>query len=78
MIDGLPQDNIVWPAYLKAHRKLFVNGDVEHGPVDETAVEGVDLLEASRMSMDELLQQSCEQVYDRVKSGLTAKDYSRP
>jgi hypothetical protein len=24
-------DDIVWPAYLKAHRKMFQNNDVEHG-----------------------------------------------
>lgn len=32
-------DDIVWPAYLKAHRDIFQNGDVSHGdaiPVDGT------------------------------------------
>jgi len=24
-------DDIVWPAYLKAHRKMFQNNDIEHG-----------------------------------------------
>jgi len=42
-------DNIVWPAYLKAHRKIFQNSDVEHGqplvpplPLVQKAVIGKD------------------------------------
>ncbi|KAK4057044.1 ribosylnicotinamide kinase [Microbotryomycetes sp. JL221] len=57
-------DNIVWPAYLKAHRPLFVNGDVEHGSFDSNVIADVELLEAKDMSMDELLDKVAKRVFE--------------
>jgi hypothetical protein len=73
-----PQDNIVWPAYLSAHRPLFVKGDVENGKIDSSVIDGVELLEASELGMEDMVRRSCETVYELVKSGHTMKDWSKP
>ncbi|GAA97287.1 uncharacterized protein L969DRAFT_14624 [Mixia osmundae IAM 14324] len=65
--------NIVWPAYLKAHRHLFRAGDVEHGraiksdsTVNGHAAPNADLLvlEASQYSMADIVRRSCEEIRD--------------
>lgn len=71
-------DDIVWPAYLSAHRKLFLAGDVESGAPNPDAIEGLVLLEANGLSMEDMVRRACESVYDRVRSGKTAKDWARP
>lgn len=69
-------DQIVWPAYISAHRPLFVKGDVEHGTFDSTKIDGVVLLEAGEM--DDMVEKACQAIYERVRSGKTAKDWSCP
>ncbi|KAM0790659.1 hypothetical protein ACM66B_004519 [Microbotryomycetes sp. NB124-2] len=71
-------DNIVWPAYLKAHKPLFVNGDVEQGQIDESVISGVELLEAKDLTMDELLSRAAQTVFDFVSSGKTAAVWDAP
>lgn len=71
-------DQIVWPAYISAHRPLFVDGNVESGQPDESKIEGVVLLEAGDLSMDELVSKACETVHERVKSGKGAGDWRKP
>ncbi|BGP26420.1 hypothetical protein Rt10032_c11g4625 [Rhodotorula toruloides] len=71
-------DKCVWPAYLKAHRPLFVNGDVEAGPIDSTAIEGVELFEAKELSMDAIVDQACARIYDAVKGGQTRERWTKP
>ncbi|SCV71448.1 BQ2448_3036 [Microbotryum intermedium] len=71
-------DQIVWPAYEKAHKKLFTNGDVNAGTIDSNVTSGIHLLEASESSMTQLVQQSCEAIYEMVKAGRTAKDWEKP
>ncbi|KAK4052415.1 ribosylnicotinamide kinase [Microbotryomycetes sp. JL201] len=71
-------DNIVWPAYLKAHRPLFVGGDVEHGEFDASVISGVELLEARKFSMDELLSHAAQTVYEFVASGKTCDMWDKP
>ncbi|KAJ3568443.1 hypothetical protein NP233_g5714 [Leucocoprinus birnbaumii] len=51
-------EQIVWPAYLEAHRDAFVNGDVECGAPNDK-VEGLVLLETLSMTMGEAVDRSC-------------------
>ncbi|BGP18586.1 hypothetical protein JCM10213_002126 [Rhodosporidiobolus nylandii] len=71
-------DNCVWPAYLRAHRPLFQDGDVEAGAVDSNAIEGVRLFEAKELGMEKMVVQALEAIYEAVKSGRTAKDWKKP
>ncbi|SGY61008.1 BQ5605_C007g04515 [Microbotryum silenes-dioicae] len=71
-------DQIVWPAYEKAHKKLFTNGDINKGTIDPSIISGVNLLEASELSMTQLVDQSCEAIYGMVKEGRTARHWERP
>lgn len=72
------QDNIVWPAYLKAHRPLFLAGDVEQGSIDSSVIEGVELLEARNIDMGEMVRLSCERIYGNMLSGHRASDWKKP
>jgi nicotinamide/nicotinate riboside kinase len=71
-------DNIVWPAYLSAHRPIFENGNIETGPIDAAKISGVTVLEASEMGMEEMVERACGLIYEYVSSGKTARDWSRP
>lgn len=72
------QDKCVWPAYLKAHRPLFVDGDVECGRIDTSAIEGVELFEAKELSMDEIVDRACARIYEAVKGGQTNGQWKKP
>lgn len=51
-------EQIVYPAYLEAHKEVFVDGDVEHGaPTDK--VKGLVLLETLEMTMGEAVDRCC-------------------
>lgn len=52
-------EQIVWPAYIDAHRKLFVNGDIE-GAV---AAEGMNVIEGMEVSMSQAVERCCELLY---------------
>ncbi|GAA5889150.1 hypothetical protein JCM6882_009755 [Rhodosporidiobolus microsporus] len=71
-------DLCVYPAYLRAHKPLFVDGDVEAGPIDSAAIEGVKLFEAKELGMEKMVVQSLEAIYETVTSGRTAKDWKKP
>ncbi|KAI5477222.1 hypothetical protein MNV49_006595 [Pseudohyphozyma bogoriensis] len=71
-------DNIVWPAYLKAHRPIFIDGNVESGQPDHSKVDGLVVYEASELGMDAMLEKTCEEVYESVVKGKTAKEWKRP
>lgn len=59
-------DDIVWPAYIKAHKHLFRNDNVEAGDLSERA-KGKDmdmyLLETSKVGMDGMVQEMAEAIY---------------
>lgn len=55
-------ENIVWPAYLDSHSKLFQNNDVEHDPVKDDM--GITLLEADEMDMSEMVDKSCSSIWE--------------
>ncbi|GAA5988348.1 hypothetical protein JCM11641_003489 [Rhodosporidiobolus odoratus] len=68
----------VWPAYLRAHSPLFVDGNVETGTIDPEAIEGVKLFEAKEMGMEKMVVQALEAIYETVKSGRRAGDWKKP
>jgi len=51
-------ENIVYPAYLDAHKDVFTNGDVEHGQLTST-VGGLILIEGLEISMSDAVEQCC-------------------
>jgi len=56
-------EDIVYPAYLDAHRDVFVDGDVEHGePTNK--IEGLVLLESLDISMSEAVERCCGMLKD--------------
>lgn len=54
-------DQIVWPAYVKAHRDVFKGGDVEKGEA-----QGMTLLEPADGDVTEAFEQSCQAIWDVV------------
>lgn len=60
-------EEIVWPAYLASHRSLFVGGDVQQGEIDSKVIEGVVIIEAGQMSMDEMVNFACEVMYSQIQ-----------
>lgn len=64
-------DEIVWPAYLEAHAKMFENSDVEHGALlptsDENNTDGgpvkdLVLIEAEALQKEGVTDQACQAV----------------
>ena len=51
-------ENIVYPAYLNAHKDIFTNGDVEHGQLTLNAG-GLILIEGLEISMSDAVEQCC-------------------
>ncbi|KAL4266552.1 P-loop containing nucleoside triphosphate hydrolase [Pleurotus pulmonarius] len=51
-------ENIVYPAYVEAHRHLFADGDVEHGKLTGDA-EKLVLLETLEMTMGNAVEKCC-------------------
>ena len=49
----------MFPAYVDAHKDLFVDGDVETGALNGQKVEGLVLLETLDISMTEAADRSC-------------------
>lgn len=65
-------EEIVYPAYVEAHKEVFVDGDVERGvPTDK--VQGLLLLEALEMTMGEEVDQCCRVLKQTVLSGACEK-----
>ena len=60
-------EQIVWPAYVDAHKDMLDNGDVEHGKPNGK-VPGLILLEGLELSMTDMVDRVCG-VLDDVSSG---------
>ncbi|GAA6063397.1 hypothetical protein JCM10212_002968 [Sporobolomyces blumeae] len=71
-------DLCVWPAYLKAHRPFFVEGNVESGPIDPLAIEGVELIEAREVTMDEMVERTLGVIWDDLNEGRTCERFVKP
>lgn len=64
-------DEIVWPAYVEAHGRMFERGDVEHGALVKTAtddtpdggpVKDLVLLEAESYTKEEACRIACQNI----------------
>ena len=60
-------DDIVYPAYLDAHKDIFVDGDVEHGRLTSTVSELI-LIEGLEISMSDAVEQCCSVLKGMVES----------
>lgn len=54
-------ENIVYPAYLEAHKDVFENGDVENGK-PESKVEELLVLESLKMDIGEAFDRCCQKL----------------
>ena len=63
-------DTVVWPAYIKAHKPLFEDGDVVKGKLNPNSKVAKDMLlfEASERTMADLVQESCERIWNRANT----------
>ncbi|KAI9066583.1 Flavocytochrome c [Trametes sanguinea] len=66
-------EQIVWPAYVDAHKDMLENGDVEHGKPNGK-VPGLILLEGLELSMTDMVDRVCGVLDDRrhVAHGVAA------
>lgn len=65
-------EQIVYPAYVEAHREVFVDGDVERGvPTDK--VKGLLLLETLEMTMGEEVDRCCRVLKQTALNGACEK-----
>ncbi|GAA5975379.1 hypothetical protein JCM5350_006461 [Sporobolomyces pararoseus] len=71
-------DLCVWPAYLKAHRPLFVDEQIESGSIDESKIEGVRILEARQLTMDRMVELALEDIYTSLKEGRGKERWKKP
>lgn len=54
-------EQIVWPAYVAAHKDIVENGDVEHGQSNER-VKGLLIIEGLEMSMSDTIEKVCSRL----------------
>lgn len=55
-------ENIVWPSYVDAHKRIFEDGDVEHGKLTGV-IEDLVLLETLEISLTEAVERSCQVIH---------------
>lgn len=53
-------EDIVWPAYVDAHKDLFIDGNVESGQLSGEKVPNLVLLETLQMSPTDSVAKSCD------------------
>jgi len=59
-------EDIVYPAYLDAHKDLFVDGDVENEPLT-SAVTGLILIESLEISMGDAVERCCSELKEMAE-----------
>ena len=69
----------MWPAYVEAHAKHFIAGDVEHGTLspeqEQEQGEGAGMVlldDNGALSMDEMVERSCGAILDAVRARIGA------
>jgi nicotinamide/nicotinate riboside kinase len=62
-------EQIVYPAYIDAHREVFQSGDVENGEPG-SRVEGLIVLESVKMEMNDVVKRCCEVLKEVVEHTL--------
>ncbi|KDQ06484.1 hypothetical protein BOTBODRAFT_121444 [Botryobasidium botryosum FD-172 SS1] len=60
-------DQIVWPAYKRAHEGVFESGDVENGKLNGN-IARLHLLEGDEMEMGEMLNATCRAALDALEA----------
>lgn len=60
-------EQIVWPAYVKAHRDMLEGGDLDHGKAS-SKVKDLILIDGLDQSMSEMMDRVCEQLVKSVQS----------
>jgi len=63
-------DQLVYPAYVDAHRHMFTNGDIDRG---SPLLPGLLLIEPLQMSMDDLVARCCEELVSVLRRPLTTE-----
>lgn len=58
-------ENIVYPAYVDAHRDMFENGDVEGGK-QTGKIDGLVPIDMLHVTMDEAVDQCCTVIREKV------------
>ena len=59
-------EQIVWPAYVRAHSEMLEGGDVEHGR-PTSKVKDLVLIEGLEKSMDDVIDLVCDRLARAVK-----------
>ena len=59
-------EQIVWPAYVDAHKGIVEGGDVEHGRPNG-AVPGLILIDGLEMGMSDIVEKVCARVAEEVE-----------
>jgi nicotinamide/nicotinate riboside kinase len=59
-------EQIVWPAYVRAHTDMLEGGDIEHGRPTEK-VKDLVLIEGLENSMDEVIDLVCDRLMHTAK-----------
>jgi nicotinamide/nicotinate riboside kinase len=72
-------EKVVWPAYVEAHAKHFIAGDVEHSALSPEQEQGegaaiVLLDDDGALSMDEMLERSCGAIFEAVRARTCTPD----
>jgi len=67
-------ENIVWPAYVRAHQGIFKDGDVEHG-LPNGKVPDLFVLDGEDWNMTEIFERACDKI---IKSVVAAEKASEP
>ncbi|KAL5524140.1 hypothetical protein ACEPAG_8313 [Sanghuangporus baumii] len=55
-------DQIVYPAYIRAHTRMFIDGDFEKGSPSDF-VKGLLLIDSEKLGMDEIFEKSAELIW---------------
>ena len=58
-------EQIVWPAYVRAHKDVFENGDLEHG-APAGKVDRLVLIEGLEQSMSDVVDNVCNRLVTLV------------
>ncbi|KAG8929931.1 ribosylnicotinamide kinase [Tulasnella sp. 418] len=61
-------EQIVYPAYVKAHQEVFEDGDVENGQLSRKKVSDLILLDGIALNMTEIVEKTCESIEEAVKA----------
>lgn len=64
-------EQIVWPAYVKAHKDLIEGGELEHGQ-PSGKVKDLILVDGMDQSIGEVVDRVCEQLVKAVQSARSA------